>query len=117
SFVLFFFFFFFFSSRRRHTRFSRDWSSDVCSSDLDCFEFLHALPPSMEELDFPGMAQERPESGRNARCNSNARETPASQQKFCKIGRASCREREKISVVAESLEKINKVEMKEKHDG
>src|SRR5690606_40074635 len=25
----------FFSSRRRHTRFSRDWSSDVCSSDLD----------------------------------------------------------------------------------
>src|SRR6266511_4581105 len=29
-----FFIFFFFSSRRRHTRFSRDWSSDVCSSDL-----------------------------------------------------------------------------------
>src|SRR5690606_40625299 len=26
--------FFFFSSRRRHTIFSRDWSSDVCSSDL-----------------------------------------------------------------------------------
>src|SRR5690606_40019577 len=25
---------FFFSSRRRHTSFSRDWSSDVCSSDL-----------------------------------------------------------------------------------
>src|SRR5256884_9216303 len=30
---------FFFSSRRRHTRCSRDWSSDVCSSDL------HFLPP------------------------------------------------------------------------
>src|SRR2546421_1867729 len=29
------FFFFFFSSRRRHTRSDRDWSSDVCSSDLD----------------------------------------------------------------------------------
>src|SRR5690606_39703617 len=27
---------FFFSSRRRHTSFSRDWSSDVCSSDLAC---------------------------------------------------------------------------------
>src|SRR5690606_40374766 len=26
--------FFFLSSRRRHTRFPRDWSSDVCSSDL-----------------------------------------------------------------------------------
>src|SRR6266550_7208480 len=31
------FFFFFFSSRRRHTRCSRDWSSDVCSSDLRSF--------------------------------------------------------------------------------
>src|SRR5205807_2861613 len=30
-----FFFFFFFSSRRRHTRLQGDWSSDVCSSDLD----------------------------------------------------------------------------------
>src|SRR5690606_39807599 len=28
---------FYFSSRRRHTRFSRDWSSDVCSSDLKVF--------------------------------------------------------------------------------
>src|SRR6266480_4219772 len=28
-------FFFFFSSRRRHTRLTCDWSSDVCSSDLD----------------------------------------------------------------------------------
>src|SRR5699024_11326211 len=32
---LLFFYFFFFSSRRRHTRSKRDWSSDVCSSDLD----------------------------------------------------------------------------------
>ena len=33
----FVFFFFFFSSRRRHTRCSRDWSSDVCSSDHKIF--------------------------------------------------------------------------------
>src|SRR5690349_22421061 len=32
--LLDFFVFFFFSSRRRHTRSLRDWSSDVCSSDL-----------------------------------------------------------------------------------
>src|SRR5690348_17657560 len=31
---LYFFFVFFFSSRRRHTRWTGDWSSDVCSSDL-----------------------------------------------------------------------------------
>src|SRR3712207_6935556 len=30
--------FFFFSSRRRHTRYWRDWSSDVCSSDLGMSE-------------------------------------------------------------------------------
>src|SRR2546422_11605289 len=30
--------FFFFSSRRRHTRCSRDWSSDVCSSDLGHYQ-------------------------------------------------------------------------------
>src|SRR6266480_5407475 len=29
--------FFFFSSRRRHTRLTCDWSSDVCSSDLESF--------------------------------------------------------------------------------
>src|SRR5690606_40524252 len=29
---------FFFSSRRQHTSFSRDWSSDVCSSDLGVFD-------------------------------------------------------------------------------
>src|SRR5207249_9306818 len=38
-------FFFFFSSRRRHTRSKRDWSSDVCSSDLLALDGLH--PPSM----------------------------------------------------------------------
>src|SRR3712207_7059784 len=32
--MLFIIMFFFFSSRRRHTRYWRDWSSDVCSSDL-----------------------------------------------------------------------------------
>src|SRR5690606_31656770 len=36
--------FFFFSSRRRHTRFSRDWSSDVCSSDLATDEYVIGTP-------------------------------------------------------------------------
>src|SRR6266511_5928261 len=34
----------FFSSRRRHTRFSRDWSSDVCSSDLG-YGAVQVSPP------------------------------------------------------------------------
>src|SRR5690606_40098927 len=37
---------FFFSSRRRHTRFSRDWSSDVCSSDLWQKRSMHATTSS-----------------------------------------------------------------------
>src|SRR5204863_6798285 len=35
---------FFFSSRRRHTRSLRDWSSDVCSSDLPLADVLKPLP-------------------------------------------------------------------------
>src|SRR5690606_39900364 len=42
---------FFFSSRRRHTRFSRDWSSDVCSSVL-----LRGIAASLREMDSPDLA-------------------------------------------------------------
>src|SRR5207249_10101821 len=43
-------FFFFFSSRRRHTRSKRDWSSDVCSSDL------HATVEDMTRFRAWGLA-------------------------------------------------------------
>src|SRR5207253_8359497 len=48
--------FFFFSSRRRHTRWPRDWSSDVCSSDLQsrfvgrALDRLLALGPTAQVL-------------------------------------------------------------------
>src|SRR3712207_8785574 len=49
--------FFFFSSRRRHTRYWRDWSSDVCSSDLYrkngkivLFNFLGLAPKEYDEV-------------------------------------------------------------------
>src|SRR5690606_40431672 len=45
----------FFSSRRRHTRFSRDWSSDVCSSDLRA---ALVLPDGREEV-FEGVMRGR----------------------------------------------------------
>src|SRR5204862_2007787 len=45
-FLMFFSFFFFFSSRRRHTRSLRDWSSDVCSSDLRQPQPIQLLPLS-----------------------------------------------------------------------
>src|SRR5690349_22776936 len=49
-------FFFFFSSRRRHTRSLRDWSSDVCSSDLEAFghlseaDFVYENPQAREMM-------------------------------------------------------------------
>src|SRR5690606_3105549 len=42
----------FFSSRRRHTRFSRDWSSDVCSSDLPSANGWPASLFSLERLGY-----------------------------------------------------------------
>src|SRR5258707_11566363 len=86
------FFFFFFSSRRRHTRYWRDWSSDVCSSDL--FASVRSA--------WQRFALRRSVPGRGARastapCRSAfAPRYLATQYGFSrtnKIGRASCRER------------------------
>src|SRR2546422_7867458 len=46
-------FFFFFSSRRRHTRCSRDWSSDVCSSDLILMPNVAAASPAVRGSTVP----------------------------------------------------------------
>src|SRR5690606_39944452 len=68
---------FFFSSRRRHTSFSRDWSSDVCSSDLG-YHWLAEQPV----LHLP-LRRNR------ARCPA----VRSSKHWTClQIGRASCRE-------------------------
>src|SRR5205809_5723048 len=65
------FFFFFFSSRRRHTRCSRDWSSDVCSSDLGgatgswrCFSFACRTAPCE-----PAIVRSRGKQKRNTSMN------------------------------------------------
>src|SRR2546430_13485719 len=48
--------FFFFSSRRRHTRFDCDWSSDVCSSDLQQRDW-HAAPGTANPVRTPEAAR------------------------------------------------------------
>src|SRR5437868_12175894 len=45
---------FFFSSRRRHTISKRDWSSDVCSSDLFLEAQARDLTHHLDDLDFLG---------------------------------------------------------------
>src|SRR5215510_6550237 len=56
-------FFFFFSSRRRHTRWPRDWSSDVCSSDL---RGLKILADQLERLPLPELMQRERSHGPEA---------------------------------------------------
>src|SRR5690606_40204260 len=48
---------FFFSSRRRHTRFSRDWSSDVCSSDLGAL-FMNQSDNPANPAGYAGFVEE-----------------------------------------------------------
>src|SRR5690606_39842712 len=55
--AVFLFFFFFFSSRRRHTRFSRDWSSDVCSSDLGFGDGMFYLQAGVDLQKIKGVAR------------------------------------------------------------
>src|SRR5256885_6806990 len=87
--------FFFFSSRRRHTRLQGDWSSDVCSSDLQ------QATASQESVETEG---ERP--ARSDTSLERIAELPAAAQlpdgkwqpgvnyqPLVQIGRASCRER------------------------
>src|SRR5207253_11119187 len=81
-------FVFFFSSRRRHTRWPRDWSSDVCSSDL-----RSQLPDG--ELAAKRIRTLVPSDPAQVMAAALLR----------KIGRASCRERVEVSVEAGSLKK------------
>src|SRR5690606_40989300 len=102
------FFFFFFSSRRRHTRFSRDWSSDVCSSDLG---WRAARCWAADSLCGPLDAGAAAVGAGTVQHEFGAIELEAGRQRgaggggdVLEIGRASCRERGEVAVVAGSYE-------------
>src|SRR5690606_39518019 len=88
---------FFFSSRRRHTRFSRDWSSDVCSSDLgrtthpNIFANMTISKDNKDVLKETAEIVDRTPQLRGLMVNFQT--PPPAEQ----IGRASCRERVSIS--------------------
>src|SRR5207249_9154257 len=106
------FVFYFFSRRRRHTRSKRDWSSDVCSSDL-------RSSPRQYRTAYPGCAMQTPgplpfaahcasvEHGAQ-RFDSQMGFPTSVEQSALEIGRASCRERVKISVVGVAWREKNK---------
>src|SRR2546422_1900712 len=85
---------FFFSSRRRHTRCSRDWSSDVCSSDLArerrCVEIMGEIGGAIARVDRRDVVAEGVEHRALSRERGGGREQG---ERYGEIGRASCRER------------------------
>src|SRR5439155_11211561 len=91
---------FFFSSRRRHTSWPRDWSSDVCSSDLTLrFEVEAQRSPLCNTSAFIPRHIEHPALRHSNPASRKTRSSPS--RSACaftccdpgKIGRASCRER------------------------
>src|SRR5207245_4338462 len=98
---------FFFSSRRRHTRCYRDWSSDVCSSDL--LEYTRAgvfETTFREETETDLFGEQTVLCGGVTALIQAGFETltaagyaPEIAYFECKIGRASCRERADILVM------------------
>src|SRR5690348_18036118 len=87
---------FFFSSRRRHTRWTGDWSSDVCSSDLKA-RIRVAREHGVESFD-PGLSGGIDEIGKRVLPEKIAAEKDVGvgnedDSIAAEIGRASCRER------------------------
>src|SRR5699024_11411199 len=93
---------FFFSSRRRHTRSKRDWSSDVCSSDLN----WHKRSNSNSALSLPGTYHLSP----HLHTIYNHYHRFALKLKI-EIGRASCRERGKTSLGDAPLWKVRRPQL------
>src|SRR5207249_8141418 len=88
----------FFPSGRRHTKSKRDWSSDVCSSDLVLYvalSFKRDAPATIAVLSSPGPGSLEAESNIE-HCGKRRKRIPL-QRVAAKIGRASCRERVKIA--------------------
>src|SRR5690606_40819346 len=102
----------FFSSRRRHTRFSRDWSSDVCSSDLftyvgpnvGTFPVLDPETGAAQSLATTftgGRVYDAVSDGSGGMYVGGDFDLPGEQVRL-ELGRASCRERGERAVVADS---------------
>src|SRR5690606_40136213 len=98
-----------FSSRRRHTRFSRDWSSDVCSSDLldpkefDDRSYVYYGYATEDEVVFSTMiigvhTVINPDYGGNPMNKGNDITVSDLVIGHMEIGRASCRERRVVGV-------------------
>src|SRR5690606_40388117 len=91
----------FFSSRRRHTRFSRDWSSDVCSSDLTQRQRDTTLPQGTVDQQEEIVWLEGCGPVHRARLFSIGKVSQYTESAG-KIGRASCRERVWVAAAAAS---------------
>src|SRR5690606_41043339 len=99
---------FFFSSRRRHTRFSRDWSSDVCSSDLKICALLAitSKPPRTDNEQTTVMLAITTTIGVFVIKFPTINSPYSLKMSPFEIGRASCRERVYMVEIQESYNKV-----------
>src|SRR3712207_6850183 len=99
----------FFSSRRRHTRYWRDWSSDVCSSDLAFLTLAEAAEPALigpEQRRWLGRLDAERDNFRAALAWTIERGDAGTALRLAaEIGRALCRARVQIPGDAVSLTK------------
>src|SRR5690606_39448943 len=84
---------FFISSSRRHTRFSRDWSSDVCSSDLAEVPAPHRLPELLAAHTAQHLRVVHADVAHLPLLGVPRDPAETLDVRQLKIGRASCRER------------------------
>src|SRR5206468_8392566 len=96
---------FLFSSRRRHTRSDRDWSSDVCSSDLAAAEDYSRVLEVRWNQEILARASSPRQQHREDREKRSRIQVRLPFFAWAKIGRASCRERVEFWVVVGSLNK------------
>src|SRR5205807_4228322 len=101
-----------FSSRRRHTRLQGDWSSDVCSSDLQSVGRRHVVIRRAADADARGdraiarrqvLGTYRPAQKIVVVEFADERAPDAREPAARQIGRASCRERVEITVAGEEV--------------
>src|SRR5699024_11407588 len=109
------FFFFFFSSRRRHTSSKRDWSSDVCSSDLHVPPARHhlAVPPTI-----PGHPRDRQAALRTELLSlvddAHARIDQRSEER--RVGKEGRSRWEAVPLIGKSLWDLYAIKMKERYE-
>src|SRR5262245_66326320 len=105
---------FFFSSRRRHTRCLSDWSSDVCSSDLDLAlvveigHFIEARILEAMEVDFVDESEVLTPADDELHIDKTDRSEERRVGKECRTSTRACQEKKKEQKQVQTYRKMKR---------